>query len=133
MFNALTRYAPQLLGILRIVAGVLFFSHGLVKLAGFPPDVPPGQQELMTLMGAAGVIELIAGALIAFGLFTRQAAFIASGEMAVAYWMAHGSQSLYPVANGGDAAILYCFLFLYLVAAGPGAFSLDGTRLRAGR
>ncbi|MGQ0590590.1 MAG: DoxX family protein [Sphingosinicella sp.] len=127
MFASLSRYAPQLLGLLRIVAGLLFLSHGLVKILGFPA-VPPGQQELLTLMGIGGVIELVAGTLILLGLFTRPAAFIASGEMAVAYWMFHAPQGPYPVGNGGDAAILYCFLFLYLVAAGPGAFSLDGSR-----
>ncbi len=128
MFKSFSRYAPQLRGILRIVAGLLFLSHGLVKLFGFPPGAMPGQQPLMSLMGAAGVIELVAGTLIALGLFTRPAAFIASGQMAVAYWMVHAKQGLYPVANGGDAAILYCFLFLYFVAAGPGAFSLDRGR-----
>ena len=130
MFTSFARYQPQLLGILRIVAGLLFLSHGLVKLFGFPPGAPPGQQELMTLFGAGAVIELVAGTLIMIGLFTRPAAFIAAGEMAVAYWMFHAPGSLYPVANGGDAAILYCFLFLYLVAAGPGAFSVDGSRAR---
>jgi len=129
MFASLSRYAPQLLGLLRIVAGLLFLSHGLVKIVGFPA-VPPGQQELLTLMGIGGVIELVAGTLIMIGLFTRPAAFIASGQMAVAYWMFHAPRSLYPVANDGDAAILYCFLFLYLVAAGPGAFSLDRMRGR---
>ena len=131
MFNNFSRYQSQLLGILRIVAGLLFLSHGLVKLIGFPPDAQPGQQELLTLLGVGGVIELVAGALIMIGLFTRPAAFIASGEMAVAYWMVHAPGSLYPVVNGGEAAILYCFLFLYFVAAGPGAFSVDRTRTRA--
>ena len=126
MFNVLSRYQPQLLGILRIVAGVLFLAHGLVKLFGFPPDAQPGQQELFTLLGIGGVIELVAGTVIAIGLFTRPAAFVAAGEMAVAYWMFHAPQSFYPVVNGGDAAILYCFVFLYFVAAGPGAFSVDG-------
>jgi putative oxidoreductase len=124
-FTMLTRYQTQLLGLLRIVAGLLFLSHGLVKLFGFPAEAQPGQQQLMTLMGAGGIIELVAGTLIMIGLWTRPAAFIASGEMAVAYWMFHAPSSPYPVANGGDAAILYCFLFLYLAAAGAGAFSLD--------
>lgn len=130
MFSAFSRYQPQLLGILRIVAGLLFLAHGLVKLFGFPPGAQPGPQPLMTLLGVGGIIELVTGALIVLGLFTRIAAFVAAGEMAVAYWMFHAPQSFYPVANQGDAAILYCFLFLYLVAAGPGAFSLDGVRSR---
>ena len=126
MFNGFSRYSAQLLGILRIVSGLLFLAHGLVKLFGFPPGAQPGAQELMTLMGAGGVIELVAGALIVLGLFTRPAAFVAAGEMAVAYWMFHAPSSFYPAVNQGDAAILYCFIFLYFVAAGPGAFSLDG-------
>ena len=130
--DALTRYAPLLLGILRIVAGLLFLSHGLVKLFGFPPGAQPGPQPLLTMFGIGGVIELVAGLLIALGLFTRLAAFVASGEMAVAYFMFHASKGFYPAVNGGDAAILYCFLFLYLVAAGPGALALDN-RLFSGR
>lgn len=134
MFDSFARYAPQMLGLLRIVSGLLFLAHGLVKLVGFPPGAQPGQQELMTLMGIGGLIELVAGALIMLGLFTRPAAFIAAGEMAVAYWMFHFPRDFYPVANEGDAAILYCFIFLYLVAAGPGAFSLDRrSRGRRGR
>lgn len=120
-----SRWSPQLLGLLRIVAGVLFLAHGVVKLFGFPPGAQPGVQAMGSLFWIGGVIELVTGALIALGLFTRLAAFVASGQMAVAYWMFHAPSSPYPVANGGDAAILYCFLFLYLVAAGPGAFSAD--------
>ena len=121
-----TRYAPYLLAALRMVAGLLFLAHGIVKLFGFPPDAAPGQQELLSLLGIAAVIEVVTGMLIVLGLFTRAAAFLASGEMAVAYWIAHAPQSLYPAVNGGDAAILFCFVFLYVAAAGPGAFSLDG-------
>ena len=117
--------APQLLGALRIVAGVLFLAHGLVKIAGFPEGAQPGQQELLSLFGIGGLIEIVAGGLIALGVFTRSAAFIASGQMAVAYWMFHAPASFYPVVNGGDAAILFSFVFLYLAAAGPGAFSLE--------
>ena len=130
MFGTLSRYQPHLLGILRIVAGLLFLSHGLVKLIGFPPGAMPGPQDPLTLLGIAGIIEVVTGVLIILGFFTRPAAFIASGEMAIAYWMMHGPQSLYPVLNQGEAAILYCFLFLYLAAAGPGAFSVDGRRAR---
>jgi putative oxidoreductase len=121
----LTRFEPVLLAALRIVAGVLFLSHGLVKLFGFPPGAAPGQQELLSLMGIGAIIELVTGTLITLGLFTRAAAFIAAGEMAVGYWMFHAPASLYPAVNGGDAAILFCFVFLYLFAAGAGAFSLE--------
>ena len=130
MLDTLSRYSPQLLGILRIVAGLLFLAHGIVKLFGFPPGAPPGQQEIMTLLGAAAIIELVVGTLITLGLFTRPAALIASGEMAVAYWMIHAPRSFYPAVNQGEPAILFCFIFLYLVAAGAGAFSLDSTRLK---
>jgi putative oxidoreductase len=121
----LSRYQPYLLAALRIVAGVLFLSHGLAKLIGYPV-APPGLQPLTSVFGIGGVIETVAGTLIILGLFTRIAALVASGEMAVAYWMFHAPQDLFPAANGGDAAILFCFIFLYIVAAGPGAFSLDG-------
>jgi putative oxidoreductase len=86
---------------------------------------------LTSMLGAAGVIEVVAGGLIVIGLFTRPAAFVASGTMAVAYWMAHAPQGAFPIGNGGEAAILYCFVFLYLVFAGPGAWSLDDVRRRA--
>ena len=126
-------FQPQLLGLLRIVAGLLFLAHGVVKLFGFPPGVMPGPQDPLTLLGIAGIIELVTGTLITLGLFTRPAAFIAAGEMAVAYWMMHAPRSFYPVANQGDAAILFCFVFLDLAAAGPGAFSLEGARGRRRR
>ena len=125
----LTVWAPRVLSILRIVAALIFLEHGTQKLLGFPAG-EHGAPELMTLPWFAGVIELVAGALLLIGLFTRAAAFIASGEMAVAYWMAHAPQSPFPVNNGGDAAILYCFVFLYLVFAGPGPWSLDATLAR---
>ncbi len=130
MFRSFSRYQPQLLGLLRIIAGLLFLAHGLVKLFGFPPGAMPGPQDPLSLLGIAGIIEIVTGTLITLGLFTRPAAFLAAGEMAVAYWMMHAPRSFYPVANQGDAAILFCFLFLYLVAAGPGAFSLEGSRGR---
>src|ERR1700726_1378857 len=90
-----TRCAPYLLAALRIVAGLLFLGHGIVKLLGFPPDAAPGQQEFLSLFGIAAVIEVVTGVLIMLGLFTRAAAYLASGEMAVAYWMVHAPQSLY--------------------------------------
>ncbi len=120
------RLAPHALALLRIVAAVLFLAHGLIKLVGFPAGAAPGEQPLVTLLGLAGVIEVITGALLMLGLFTRPAALIASGEMAVAYWLYHAPRSLFPAINGGDAAILLCFVFLYIFAAGPGALSLDG-------
>jgi len=126
-----TSYAPIAHGLLRIVAGLLFLFHGTVKIFGFPPGAQPGQVEPFTQMGVGGAIELVAGTLIMIGLFSRTAAFIASGEMAIAYWQFHAPQNLYPVVNQGDAAILYCFIFLFIAAAGPGAWSVDG--LRAGR
>jgi putative oxidoreductase len=125
-FNLLARYKRHLQGMLRIVAGLLFLSHGLVKLFGFPPGAAPGQQPMFSLLGLAGAIELATGALLTLGLFSRPAAFIASGEMAIAYWSFHAGKGFFPVLNMGEAAILYCFLFLFLAAAGPGAFSLDG-------
>jgi putative oxidoreductase len=122
--NLQTVWAPRVLSILRIVAALIFMEHGTQKLLGFPPSDRPAP-ELLSLSGVAGVLELFGGALLALGLFTRPVAFILSGEMAFAYWMAHAPDSFFPVNNGGDAAILYCFVFLYLAAAGGGAWSLD--------
>lgn len=122
-----TVWAPRLLGILRIVAAILFIEHGTQKLFGVPTPTH-GMPEPLTLFWFAGVLEAFGGFLLLIGLFTRPVAFILSGQMAVAYWMAHAPQSPFPALNGGDAAILYCFIFLYLVAAGPGAFSIDGKR-----
>jgi len=119
----LSKYSPQIRGVLRIIVGLLFLEHGLIKLVGFP--APMGTGPLPPLMMAAGIIELAAGALIALGFFSRIAAFIASGEMAAAYFIAHFPRGIYPSQNGGDAAILFCFLFLYIAAAGPGAFAIN--------
>ena len=127
-FNGASRWQPQALAILRIVTGLTFLAHGLVKLIGFPAGAEPGQQEIATLLGIGSVLETVGGALIILGLFTRPTAFILSGMMAVAYWMFHAPSSPYPVINGGDAAILYCFIFLYLVTSGPGAWALDGRK-----
>ena len=123
-----TVWAPRLLSILRIVAALLFFEHGSAKLLGFPPsDFSPA---VLSLPWIAGVLEIIGGALLVVGLFTRPVAFILSGMMAVAYWMAHAPKSVYPLLNGGEPAILFCFIFLYLVFAGPGPWSLDVLRRR---
>ncbi|MCW0047253.1 DoxX family protein [Brevundimonas sp. BT-123] len=125
MFNQANGWSSRALAALRIVAGLLFLAHGVIKVFGFPAGAEPGQQELLSLFGIGGVIELITGLLLILGLFTRPAAFIASGQMAVAYWMFHFPSSPYPAVNGGDAAILYCFIFLYIFTAGPGAWSMD--------
>jgi putative oxidoreductase len=119
----LSRYSPHILGVLRIVVGLLFLEHGLMKLVGFP--APMGSGHLPPLLMAAGVIELVGGALVALGLFSRFAAFVCSGQMAFAYFIAHFPRGLYPALNGGDAAVLFCFIFLYLAAAGPGAFAIN--------
>ena len=122
-----TVWAPRVLSILRIVAALIFMEHGMMKLFGFPPSDRP-QPELFSLLGLAGVLEFFGGILLVLGLFTRPVAFILSGQMAFAYWMAHAPQHIFPAVNGGDAAILYCFVFLYLVFAGGGAWSLDNAR-----
>jgi putative oxidoreductase len=107
------------------LSGALFLGHGLVKLIGFPAGAQPGAQPLLSLFGVGGIIEGVTGLLLIAGLFTRPAAFIASGQMAVAYWMFHFPASFYPAVNGGDTAILFSFVFLHIAAAGAGAFSLD--------
>lgn len=123
MFDRLSTYAPQALAVLRIVTALLFIEHGTQKLLGFPAsDMQP---PLMSLFGVAGLIEVIGGLLILIGFFTRPAALIASGSMAIAYWMVHAPMNTFPVNNGGDGAILFCFVFLYLVFAGPGAWSVN--------
>lgn len=121
--DALNPYAPTLRSVLRIVAGLIFLAHGTQKILGFPASDfnPPA----FSMFWTAGIIELITGTLLILGLFTRPAAFVASGLMAAAYWMVHAPNSPFPVLNGGDAAILYCFVFLYLVFAGPGPWSVD--------
>lgn len=121
-------WAPRLLSVLRIVVGLLFLCHGVVKMFGFPAGAAPGQVPLASLLGVAGVLELAGGIAIVLGLFTRPVAFVLSGQMAVAYFMAHASKNFFPVANGGEAAVLYCFAFLYLAAAGAGPWSLDARR-----
>lgn len=127
-FRLLERFRPQILAILRIVVGLLFLEHGLSKFLGFP--VPFPLQPLPPMFVAAGVIECAAGILVTLGLFTRLAAFIASGEMAAAYFIQHLPQGFWPLANKGEAAILFCFVFLYIAAAGPGAWSLDSMRMK---
>jgi len=126
------RIAPFTLAALRVVAGGLFLAHGVIKVAGFPAGAQPGLQPLLSLFGVGGAIEVVTGALLILGLFTRPAAFIASGQMAVAYWLFHAPASIYPAVNGGDAAILFSFIFLHIAVVGAGAFSLDGVLRRKG-
>ena len=124
---SLSRYAPYVLGILRIVAAILFIEHGTQKLFGIPERMAgmTAAPEMFTLLWWAAVLEIVGGGLILIGLLTRPVAFLLSGQMAVAYWIAHAPQNMFPALNGGDAAILFCFVFLYLVFAGPGRFSVD--------
>jgi putative oxidoreductase len=127
-FTFLSRWEPQLLAVLRIVTALLFLEHGIMKLFHFPAPQIPG--PLPPLLMAAAVIELVTGVLMLFGLFTRLAAFVASGEMAIAYFIGHFPKSFWPGINQGDAAILFCFVFLYIAAAGAGAWSIDSARMR---
>jgi putative oxidoreductase len=120
------RWAPRVLSILRIVAALIFIEHGTQKLFGFPAP-PANYPEALSLHWWQGIIELVGGGLLFLGLFTRLTAFILAGDMAVAYWHSHGLTSFYPIINRGDAAILYCFVFLYIACAGAGPWSLDGS------
>jgi putative oxidoreductase len=127
MFDRFSAYRPQALAALRIMAALLFIEHGTQKFIDFPPAEQPFG-NLMNILGVAGVLEVVGGLLILVGLFTRPVAFVLCGFMAVAYFMAHAPQSFFPINNHGDAAVLFCFVFLYLTAAGPGAFALDNGR-----
>lgn len=120
----------RVLGVLRIVAGFLFIAHGTQKLFNFPAGT--GAVEVFSLMGVAGLLEFVGGALLVVGLMTRPVAFVLSGLMAVAYFMAHAPAGFLPLVNKGELAVLYSFLFLYFTFAGPGAFSLDGLLARRG-
>lgn len=119
----LDNYQDQSYALLRIVSGFLFLWHGAQKFFNFPIEFPYG--PLSPMMGAAGAIELLGGSLIMIGLFTRPTAFICSGTMAAAYWMAHGTKSFFPIANGGEIAALFCFIFLFIATRGAGIWSLD--------
>lgn len=128
--EALNKYQPQALAVLRIVTALTFMAHGTQKLFGFPAS-QMGPTELFSLMGLAGILEVFGGLAILVGFFTRPVAFVLAGQMAYAFWFVHvpmmGQGNIIPVANGGDGAVLFCFVFLYLVFAGPGAWSVDET------
>jgi putative oxidoreductase len=120
-----SKYTPEVLSIARIVIGLLFLEHGSSKLFDFPHGTM-AQPSMGSLIWFQGVIELVGGALFAAGFLTRPVAFILAGDMAVAYFMAHASKGFYPMLNGGDAAILYCFVFLIYFVTGPGRWAADG-------
>jgi putative oxidoreductase len=123
--DRVSKYTPELLSIARIVIGLLFLEHGISKLFDFPHG--PVQPAMGSLIWFQGIIELVGGALFTVGFLTRPVAFILAGDMAVAYFMAHASKGFYPMLNGGDAAILYCFVFLIYFVAGPGRWAADGS------
>lgn len=125
MFEGLSRYSPQALGALRIMTALLLIEHGTQKLFGFPASGNPSDGGLGTLMLVAGILEVFGGLLVLVGFMTRPAAFVLSGFTAAAYFMGHMPSDFFPVNNRGDAAILFCFVFLYLFFAGPGAWSVD--------
>ena len=128
----LAPWTPRVLGILRIVIGFLFLQHGSAKLLGIPHVAMFDGLQLFSLIGVAGILELVGGILILIGLCTRFTAFILSGEMAFAYFLAHAGAGPLPMLNGGELAVVYCFVFLYLAFAGAGAFSIDHARKGAG-
>ena len=121
-------WSPMLLSILRIVTAFMFIQHGSAKLFQTPHVAMFDGVQLMSLIGLAGVLEIVGGALLLIGLFTRPVAFILSGEMAFAYFIAHAPHNVLPILNGGEMAVQWCFLFLYMSAAGPGAWSVDAWR-----
>lgn len=126
-------WAPHLLSLLRIVAAFLFIQYGSTKLFAFPAAVMPdgGTAPLVSLAGVAGALELFGGALLLLGWFTRPVAFLLSGQMAVAYFIGHAGQGFWPVLNGGAPAVFFCFLWLYVSAAGAGPWSMDALRIRS--
>ena len=126
MASFMASYAGQTYALLRIVFGFMFLFHGTQKLLGFPMPAPDGVPGFV--IWVAGTLELVGGLLITIGLMTRWAAFVCSGLMAVAYWMAHGMNALWPIQNQGELAVLYCFAFLYISARGSGMWSVDAGR-----
>jgi len=122
----MNRFSAQTYSLLRIVAGLLFLCHGAQKLFGFPVPMPEGAPAFIVYF--AGSIEFFGGLLIAVGLFTNWAAFLCAGQMAAAYWIGHGTKAFFPLVNQGELAVLYCFIFLYISANGPGIWSVDAAR-----
>jgi len=125
MANVLAGYAPQAYALMRIIVGLLFLCHGLQKVFGLFGGVNGAAAPLFSLLGIAGLIEIIAGALIAVGLFTVPTAFIASGHMAAAYFIGHFPMGFWPIQNNGELAVLNCFVFLYMATRGAGIWSVD--------
>jgi putative oxidoreductase len=128
MFRWLKRLSPQLLSVMRIAVGLTFIEHGTQKLLSFPVPRPGLALPLLLF---TGVLETVGGALVTLGLYARIAAFLLSGELAVGYWWLHEPRSFYPMANGGEAMVVYCFVFLYIAAAGAGPLSFDAQMRRA--
>jgi putative oxidoreductase len=126
-------WSERMLSVLRVIVGLLFIEHGLAKLVGFPHVATFDKLQYLSLLGLAGIIELVGGALLTVGLFTRITAFIISGEMAFAYFMVHAPRSFFPALNGGEVVIVYCFLFLYFAFAGGGVWSVDQLRHETAR
>ena len=130
MMESMTAWAPRALSVLRIITGLMIIQHGMAKLLGFPVVAQFANLNPMSLIGAAGFIELIGGALLIIGFLTQPVAFIVSGEMAFAYFMAHAPKSFFPLINGGTLAIIFCFTCLFLSTAGPGPWSVDAAMKR---
>jgi putative oxidoreductase len=131
MTETMAAWAPRALSVLRIITGLMIIEHGMAKLLGWPVVAAFAQLKLFSLLGLAGTLELVGGALLILGLFTQSVAFILSGEMAVAYFMVHAPRSFFPLVNGGSLAIIYCFACLYLSTAGGGPWSVDATMKKA--
>ena len=131
MTETMAAWAPRALSVLRIITGLMIIEHGMAKLLGWPVVAAFAQLKLFSLLGTAGIIELVGGALLILGLFTQPAALILSGEMAVAYFMVHEPRSFFPLINGGSLAIIYCFACLYLSTAGGGPWSVDAAMNKA--
>jgi len=131
MNETLSAWAPRALSVLRIIAGLLIIQHGMGKIIGFPVYPAYAAVQPMSMIGAAGFIELIGGALLILGLWTQPVAFILAGEMAFAYFIGHFPKGFHPLLNGGTLAALYCFTFLYLSTAGAGPWSLDASMKKA--